>query len=132
MVVGGVVLVKGRNRQHQIGIEGVNPGEDGVAVGLTLAVAQGVAGRTPRGRQNLIPGGVGIRVDGNLVIILPQRSDQPKLVPGIGVEDEGGESSVAVFRIMKNLRDGGLEPVIAAVSVQADVVSKSLACVLRN
>ena len=82
---------------------------------------------TPRRCQLLISDGVGIGVIRDLVIILAQRSDQPKLVLGIGIEDERTESSVAVIRIVKNLRHRRLQAEIASISVHADVVSKALA-----
>jgi len=67
-----------------------------------------------------------VGVDGDLVIVLAQGCDHTILVPGIAIEDEGGESSVAVGRVVKNGRNRGLKSVIASIPVQAGIVSKSL------
>src|SRR5580693_6511876 len=98
----------------------MNPRKGHVAVFFVLAVAKPKAGET------LISYGVGIRVVRNLVIILPQRSYHAKLVLGIGIENERSKSPVAILRVVKHLPDRSLQSVVAPVSVQAGVVSKSL------
>src|SRR5580704_12877929 len=116
MVVGAVEVIKRRNREQRIRIECVNPRESRVAIGFALAIAQAIAGK------DAVPDGVGIGVDGNLVIVLPEGADDAKLITGIRVEDERTESAVAIGGIVDRLRDGGLQPVVAAIAVQTGVV----------
>ena len=52
LVVGAVVVIKGRNRQQRIGIEGVDPGEGDVAIALMLAITKAVTGGLPRPAAN--------------------------------------------------------------------------------
>ena len=73
-----------------------------------------------------MPGRIRVRIVGNLVKILAQRCDDAKLIAGIGVENQGRKSSVAVLRIVKNLADRGLKSVVAAIPIEARVVGKSL------
>jgi len=44
LIVRAIVVVKGRNREQRIWVEGVNPGESDVAIRLALAIAQAIAG----------------------------------------------------------------------------------------
>lgn len=67
-----VVMIERRNRQQQVWIKCVDPGESDVPIGFTLTIAKAVTG------INLISGRVGIRIDGDLIIIVAQRCDQPE------------------------------------------------------
>src|SRR5580698_6958196 len=113
-------MVKGRNGEQRVCTEGMDPRESNVAIRFPLAIAQSEAGK------DLISDGAGIRVYGNLIIILAQRTNHSKLVFWINIEDERPEPSIAIVRIVDHLRDGRLQSEVAAISVQAGVVSKSL------
>jgi hypothetical protein len=54
LIIRRIVVIEGRERQQRGGIEGVDPGEEQVAVGLALGIAQSVAGNRARRSQNLI------------------------------------------------------------------------------
>src|SRR5579863_5401181 len=68
----------------------------------------------------------GFQQSWDLVITLAQRGHQPKLVLGIGIKYQRSESTVAILCIVEDLWNWGLKSVITPVSVQADVVGKSL------
>ena len=99
-------------------VEGVQPGEGAVAVGLVLAVAQAA------GVVELVLPVVGIGVVGNLVVVGAELGDVAELVGGVAVVDERGEAAVAVFGVVDRRGDGGLESVVAAVAVEAGVLGE--------
>ncbi len=64
---------------------------------------------------------------GNLVIILAQRSHQPKLVGGdSALNMKDANPPITVLRVVNHLPDRRLQAVVAAISVQARVIGEAL------
>ena len=115
LIVGLIEVEEGADLRGGLGVEGVQPGEGGVAVGFVFAVAE-AAGVV----EGVFPA-VGIGVVGDLVVVGAELADEAVLVGGVVVVDDGAEAAVAVFGVVDGLRDGGLEAVVAAVAVEAGV-----------
>ena len=98
----------------------MNPGKIHDRIGFVIGVAQATA--VEEGTLQVVEVGV----VGNLVIIPAQRSDQAKLVRGIDVEDQRAEATVAVGRVMNDLRDRRFNAQIAAIGVDAGIVGEAL------
>src|SRR5208337_1022002 len=124
-VVAAVVVVEGRNRGHEMGIESVQPGEEDAGIGFVLAVAQTDAGSV------LAAGGIvfdvaGERIVRNLEIIAAEGRHKAQLVRGINVIDERTEAADAVHGVVHHLWNRRLQAEIAAVAGEAGVVGKAL------
>ena len=96
-------------------------------IGFVIAVTKTDAGilrrKSIRGDGRIFDV-VGIRIVGNLVIVLAQRSNETQLVGRIDVEDERSEAAVSVVRVVNDLRNRRLNPEIAAIAVYAGIVSE--------
>jgi hypothetical protein len=73
-----------------------------------------------------LPDELGFGINGNLIVILPQRGDHSKLVGGTGVEYERGEATKTVLCVVNNLANGRLQTEAAAIGTEAPVVSEAL------
>src|SRR5579864_3719102 len=122
-------MTKRRDRQQDLRIESVYPGEiyDGIGFTITITKTQaGVLRHKSVSSDRCILDVVRIGIIRNLVVISAQRSHQPQLVRGIHIEDQRPEASIAIFRIVDHLRNRRLNAEIAAISIHAAVISKTL------
>ena len=60
LIVRRVVVIEGRQRQERSGIEGVDPGKDGVGVGLPLSIVQAIARNLPVDARIWLPTELGL------------------------------------------------------------------------
>src|ERR1035441_8597750 len=104
-------------------IEGVHPGKQQARISFALPVTQPNACVSVR---------IGIleivwkRIIWNLKIVPPQRRHQSQLIGWVHIKNERSEPANAVDRIVRNLRNRGLQAQIATIRVHAEVVSKPL------
>src|SRR5579863_2990585 len=129
VVVGAITVEEGRDRREKSWIEGMHPGKIHDGVGFMVAIAKVEAGILRReivGWDRRILNVIGEWIVGNLIVILAQRSDEAQLVRGIDVENQRAEASITVYGVVHHLRNRRLNAEIAAVSVDAGVVGKTL------
>src|ERR1700722_1149929 len=105
----------------------MHPGEVHDGVGFVIAVAKIEAGilSGQLAIYQIVLDVIGERVVGDLVVILAQRSHEAQLVGGIDIENQGSEAAVAVLSVVNDLRNRGLYTEIAAVGVDAGIVSEA-------
>src|ERR1700722_10155432 len=109
-------MVERQNPQQHIRIDGSRPSERRETVRLMLAIAQ------PTG----IGVGIGIRIVGNLVVILAQLRHQTKLVLRIQIVKKSSDPAVAILGVVKYLANGSLQPKVAAICIDTRVVRELL------
>ncbi len=73
-----------------------------------------------------IPKAVWVRIVRDLVVVLAKRGHHPQLISQVRVEDQRTEAAIPVLRIVGHIGRRRLQTQIAAVSVQAGVVSKTI------
>src|SRR5215469_10749278 len=69
---------------------------------------------------------VWVGVIGNLIVIVPQRGDESKLVGRIYVENQRAEATVPVGSVVNHLRNGCLQAEITSVPVHTGVIGETL------
>src|ERR1019366_9027465 len=90
-VVAAVVVVEGRNRSQEMGIESVDPAKEDAGIGLVLAIAKAEAGVLRGelvGRDRSVLDVVGIRIVRDLIIVAAGCGHQGELVGGVHIEDK--------------------------------------------
>ena len=88
-----------RNREQQLRIKSVDPRRIDQHIGFMVAVARA---RAVKLRTLQI---VKVRIIRNLVVILTQCGYKAKLIGRIHIEDQRPETSIAVVRVVYDLRD---------------------------
>src|SRR5579863_6905470 len=135
VVVSAIEVVEGRNREQQLRVERVHPGEIGKGISFVLCVAETDSGIL---RLEAVCGYwrvldvAGERIVGNLIKIAAKRRYEAKLIGRIDVENQRSESAVSVLGIVDDLRHGWLQSKIAAIAVYAGVVGEALGVVAER
>src|SRR5712692_4169064 len=115
-VIGAIEMVERRDGENEAGGEGANPGkgQEGIPfpVGIAKKFAEGIIG-------------IG-RIEGNLIVIAAQGSDEAQLILRAGVIDERSESAEAIGAVVNHRGSRRLQAEVGAVSVGAGVVSEAV------
>ena len=122
MIVGAVVVIERRNGQQSIGIKGVNPRECRVAIRLDFGIMQAVTGKSVWARwwKEL-----GFGIDRESDSSRGRREPHDAVVDswGSGLKMNEVNPPKPLAASLTGLRNGRLQAVLAAVAVEAGVIS---------
>ena len=126
VVIGCVAMEERRQGQQQFRVESVHPGEIYDRIGFMIAVTQSQTGILSREFpiDQVVFDIERVGIVRNLVVILAERSYETELIRGIEVKDQRAESAVPIFSVVHHLRHRRLYAEIAAVGVDAGIVSE--------